>query len=130
MVVFVYGACQSQIKSNKQLQATTKRLCYSKYYLFFTQTCTSCHTIWRWNSQPTLKFGMQVGDIMLASNILLSGNNYAKIAVLFKFMNMGWLQQRRSASRAPTVCLALRSSGQRKEGKSSNVSKTGMMWCR
>lgn len=26
---------------------------------------------------------------MLASNILLSGNNYAKIKLLFQFMNMG-----------------------------------------
>lgn len=32
---------------------------------------------------------MQVGDFMLAVNILLSGNNYAKVALLFKFMNMG-----------------------------------------
>jgi len=26
---------------------------------------------------------------MLSTNILLSGNNYAKIALLFRFMNMG-----------------------------------------
>lgn len=26
---------------------------------------------------------------MLATNILLSGNNYGKVALLFKFMNMG-----------------------------------------
>ena len=54
-----------------------------------SQTCTSSHTICRWNSQPTLKFGMQAGDFMLATNILLSGNNFAKIALLFKFMDMG-----------------------------------------
>lgn len=35
------------------------------------------------------KYGMLVGDFMLASNILLSGNNYGKILLLFKFMNMG-----------------------------------------
>lgn len=35
------------------------------------------------------KFGMQAGDFMLATNILLSGNNYAKTALLFRFLNMG-----------------------------------------
>ena len=32
---------------------------------------------------------------MLATNILLSGNNFAKVALLFKFMNLGmvsWVQ--------------------------------------
>lgn len=32
---------------------------------------------------------MQAGDFMLAVNILLSGNNYAKVSLLFKYMNMG-----------------------------------------
>lgn len=36
-----------------------------------------------------MKFGMLVGDFMLSSNILLSGNNFAKISLLFKFMKMG-----------------------------------------
>ncbi|XP_056118488.1 uncharacterized protein LOC130095738 [Rhinichthys klamathensis goyatoka] len=31
---------------------------------------------------------MQVGDFMLATNTLLSGNNYRKIALLFQFMKM------------------------------------------
>lgn len=31
---------------------------------------------------------MQAGDFMLATNIVLSGNNYLKIAHLFKYMNM------------------------------------------
>ena len=35
-----------------------------------------------------LKFGMQAGDFLLSSNILLSGNNYAKVALLLKFMNI------------------------------------------
>lgn len=32
---------------------------------------------------------MLAGDFMLGTNILLSGNNYSKIALLFRFMNMG-----------------------------------------
>ena len=31
---------------------------------------------------------MQAGDFLLSTNILLSGNNYTKVALLFKFMNM------------------------------------------
>lgn len=45
--------------------------------------------MWRWVSQPLMKYGLQAGDFMLSTNILLSGNNYAKIALLFRFMNMG-----------------------------------------
>ncbi|XP_038123787.1 uncharacterized protein LOC119771737 [Cyprinodon tularosa] len=47
------------------------------------------HSLWKWHSQPTLRFGMQGGDFMLSANILLSGNNYRKVALLFKFMAMG-----------------------------------------
>ncbi|XP_037635921.1 uncharacterized protein LOC119494253 [Sebastes umbrosus] len=32
---------------------------------------------------------MQGGDFMLSTNILLSGNNFTKVALLFRFMNMG-----------------------------------------
>lgn len=45
--------------------------------------------VWSWTSQPTFKFGILAGDFMLAMNILLSGNNYPKIALLLRFMNMG-----------------------------------------
>lgn len=31
---------------------------------------------------------MQAGDFLLSTNILLSGNNYAKVALLLKFMNI------------------------------------------
>lgn len=51
--------------------------------------CPNNHCVWQWNSQPTFKCGMQACDFMLASNIILSGNSYAKVALLFKFMNVG-----------------------------------------
>lgn len=47
--------------------------------------------MWNWTSQPAFKFGMLAGDFMLGTNILLSGNNYSKVALLFHFMNMGML---------------------------------------
>nr|XP_043903001.1 uncharacterized protein LOC122782635 [Solea senegalensis] len=50
--------------------------------------CSRGHSLWKWNSQPVFKFGMQSGDFMLATNILLSGNDYDKIALLFQYMNM------------------------------------------
>ncbi|KAK7158576.1 hypothetical protein R3I94_005031 [Phoxinus phoxinus] len=55
--------------------------------------CPRGHTVWHWSSQPSVKYGMSGGDFMLATNILLSGNNYAKIALLFKFMNMGMVDR-------------------------------------
>ncbi|XP_016521480.1 uncharacterized protein LOC103130530 [Poecilia formosa] len=51
--------------------------------------CPNNHCVWEWNSQPTFKDGMQAGDFLLASNIILSGNYYAKVALLFKFMKLG-----------------------------------------
>ena len=59
------------------------------YSFFFSQMCPHGHTVFKWASQPTLKYGMTAGDFMLAINILLSGNNYAKISLLFRFMTMG-----------------------------------------
>ncbi|XP_065133775.1 uncharacterized protein [Paramisgurnus dabryanus] len=55
--------------------------------------CPRGHTVWKWASQPILKYGMLAGDFMLSTNILLSGNNYAKISLLFKFMNMGMVER-------------------------------------
>lgn len=57
------------------------------------QVCLHGHTVWHWNSQPLLKYGMQGGDFMLATNILLSGNSYRKIQLLFKFMYMGMVSE-------------------------------------
>ncbi|XP_065099320.1 uncharacterized protein [Paramisgurnus dabryanus] len=55
--------------------------------------CPRGHTVWKWASQPILKYGMLAGDFMLSTNILLSGNNYTKISLLFKFMNMGMVER-------------------------------------
>lgn len=40
-----------------------------------------------------MKYGMLAGDFMLATNILLSGSNYAKVSLLFQFMNMGMVDR-------------------------------------
>ncbi|KAM9426618.1 uncharacterized protein KZ484_020970 isoform 1-T2 [Pholidichthys leucotaenia] len=52
-------------------------------------SCKHGHKLWKWNSQPVLKYGMQGGDFMLSMNVLLSGSNLSKVGLLFRFMNMG-----------------------------------------
>ncbi|KAL7370485.1 hypothetical protein ABVT39_002010 [Epinephelus coioides] len=47
----------------------------------------------------------QGGDFMLATNILLSGNNYAKIALLFKLMNMGIVANKTFLNIEDTYCV-------------------------
>lgn len=55
------------------------------------QVCPQGHVVWNWTSQPAFKFGMLAGDFMLGTNILLSGNNYSKVALLFRLLSMGML---------------------------------------
>ena len=58
--------------------------------MFIFQTCEGGHPVHKWSSQPYLSLkGTSAGDFLLATNILISGNNYQKIALLFKFMNLG-----------------------------------------
>ncbi|XP_038547974.1 uncharacterized protein LOC119882029 [Micropterus salmoides] len=67
--------------------------------------CPNGDSLWRWNSQPVMKFGMQAGDFLLYTNILLSGNNYAKVALLFKFMNMGMVNRNTFFSIQDSYCV-------------------------
>ncbi|XP_065103967.1 uncharacterized protein [Paramisgurnus dabryanus] len=55
--------------------------------------CPHGHLVWKWVSQPQFKHGMLAGDYMLAINILLSGNNYRKISLLFQFMKLGMVDR-------------------------------------
>ncbi|KAM4537014.1 uncharacterized protein PAE49_021421 [Odontesthes bonariensis] len=48
---------------------------------------------------------MQGGDFMLSTNILLSGNNYRKVALLFKFMNMGMVAESNFFKSQDTYCV-------------------------
>lgn len=61
--------------------------------------------MWRWNSQPLMKYGMQAGDFLLSTNILLSGNNYTKVALLFKCMNMGMVNKQTFFTIQDTYCV-------------------------
>ena len=43
-----------------------------------------------WSSQPRLK-KRQAGDFLLSCAVLTSGNNFEKIRLLFKFLNIGFV---------------------------------------
>ncbi|KAG8008842.1 Gastrula zinc finger protein XlCGF57.1 [Nibea albiflora] len=67
--------------------------------------CPNGHSVWSWSSQPVMNFGMQAGDFLLSTNILLSGNNYAKVALLFNFMNMGMVSKNTFYSVQGSYCV-------------------------
>ena len=62
-------------------------------YFHIVQVCTSNHKVQQWISQPILKQGKPLGDLMLSSSIVLSGNNYGKIKLLAKHMNLSMMTE-------------------------------------
>ena len=54
--------------------------------------CNAIHFGGRWTSQPTVH-KLRAGNLLLASSLLLSGNSYTKIGLMFKFMNMQYISQ-------------------------------------
>ena len=61
------------------------------YLIFSLQVCTNEHINHRWCSQPLLNMRMHAGDLMLASSILISGNNFQKISTLAKCLKLPFL---------------------------------------
>lgn len=51
--------------------------------------CDRKHVSHSWRSQPVIRGGALLGNIKMAGAILLSGNNYQKVALLCKFLNLG-----------------------------------------
>ncbi|XP_033754344.1 uncharacterized protein LOC117337464 [Pecten maximus] len=52
--------------------------------------CSNGHQIHTWDSQPRIK-RVYVGNFLVSAAILMSGNNYAKVALLAKFMNLAMI---------------------------------------
>ncbi|KAJ8026489.1 hypothetical protein HOLleu_31320 [Holothuria leucospilota] len=75
----IVQACQSvpQIKQKKIGTA-----------LRFTWECDFGHISKKWDSQPKVKRNF-AGDLGLSAAILFSGNNYSKVKMLFKCLNLG-----------------------------------------
>ncbi len=60
--------------------------------VLMTWTCVSGHNGGRWSSQPKFK-NMFSGNLQLATDILLTGNSYRKIALMFSFFNMAFVSE-------------------------------------
>lgn len=64
---------------------------------------------------------MQAGDFLLSTNILLSGSNYAKVALMFKFMNMGMVNPNTFFNIQDTYCVdAIREFWEEKRSEAIN----------
>ncbi|XP_061184341.1 uncharacterized protein LOC133192340 [Saccostrea echinata] len=55
--------------------------------------CRNTHIADKWCSQPILNRGLHGGDLMFASSILFSGNNFNKMELFAKFLQMGFPSQ-------------------------------------
>jgi hypothetical protein len=55
--------------------------------------CNSGHTSLAWCSQPIIKKNLTQGDAVISAATVFSGNNYDKIALLFKFIGMSFVSR-------------------------------------
>ncbi|XP_069107077.1 uncharacterized protein [Argopecten irradians] len=78
-----------QVKGCKE--EVTIRNKFTGSALYLTWACSSGHTIFRWCSQPVLNRGLNGGDLLCATAILASGNNFSKISLFAKFCNLHFL---------------------------------------
>lgn len=78
------------------------------------------HTVWKWNFQLALNYRIEVGDFMLAINLPLSGDVYAKEHYFPElFVNVGMVGRCVCFKIQDTCCVdRIRSSGIRTELKS------------
>ncbi|XP_053388891.1 uncharacterized protein LOC123544069 [Mercenaria mercenaria] len=52
--------------------------------------CPKSHNSLTWTSQPVLPNGVMVGNFKIYAAIVMSGNNYSKVALMAKFMRLGF----------------------------------------
>ena len=84
---------------------------YTKRYvgtcLVVSWTCDTGHFGGRWAAQPTCS-NVKAGNLVLASSLLVSGNSFTKVGLIFKFCNLQYFSkslfyQYQSLYIAPTV---------------------------
>ena len=51
------------------------------------------HEIFSWSSQPKIRKGVNLGDLMIGASLLFSGNNFAKLELFLRFMNMPFINK-------------------------------------
>ncbi|XP_052779482.1 uncharacterized protein LOC128216843 [Mya arenaria] len=77
------------LNCNKCKGTTVVKLKKNGSGVFCDWVCSNNHIVNSWSSQPLLRNSVMLGDTKLSTAITLSGNNYTKIALLFRFMNIG-----------------------------------------
>lgn len=81
MVSFVY------VLNFKHLHLTN--MCYTETkFVFSCQTCKTGHLVHKWCSQPILNRTSHSVDLLFSAAIILSGNNYQKMATFANFLRM------------------------------------------
>lgn len=61
---------------------------YYPSFKIILQECTQKHLAHKWCSQPLLNRRLHGGDLQIASAILTSGNNYAKVKLFADFLKL------------------------------------------
>lgn len=80
-----YKQC-SRPECGQQLEIKERRIGCG---LFLRWICLNGHEAMSWASQPILPNSAMLGNFKFCSAIVLSGNNYRKIALLCKFLRVG-----------------------------------------
>ena len=64
---------------------------FADEYFSIFQVCENGHIVNTWCSQPVMNMRLRTCDFLSAANILISGNNYRKIALWAQMMNLKFL---------------------------------------
>ena len=77
-------------------EGCSRALQYTKTYvgtcLVVSWRCSAGHFGGRWAAQPTCS-NVRAGNLILASSLLLSGNSFTKIGMMFKFCNIQYFSK-------------------------------------
>ena len=75
----------------KDLLGSMLRVGFNIFCICIFQICSKNHVGYEWCSQPRFRHAIHVGDLRLAASIVVSGNNNAKISLLFKALGLGMI---------------------------------------
>jgi hypothetical protein len=84
LIKSVHGSVCGRVDCGRPL---TYRKTYVGTCLVVTWNCPSGHVGGRWAAQPSCN-NIRAGNLTLASALLLSGNSYTKVGLMFNFCNL------------------------------------------
>ncbi|KAL5019014.1 hypothetical protein ScPMuIL_004736 [Solemya velum] len=93
-----YEECLKQLAAKKAASICTRRRCNaatavqtvtSGSAIYLKWVCEDGHISDSWCSQPTMVKGLLQGNFQLLASLVLSGNNYQKISLMARFLNLG-----------------------------------------